>query len=445
MELDKLATDSAKNSNLPSASSSQLQQEKLTQTLSQHERFLLQMLKTLWPKFIQYNNETDDRQKEKIQHFMEDIFRQAYYNGESLLHIALKSDSNGFMQKIWEIIHKFRMYDVLRLQNDNGENCIHVAAALGKADEIRNFIHHGVEVNAVDQKGDTPLHIAITENQLSSVDALLDSQSIDIGILNDNGYSPLHLAVKGNNLNVVEQLKTKASFSTNSNKSGDIFKCVESKHGNNALHIAVESSAKQIIKYILENRLVDVNATNLSNHSALVLARAMKDSEMIQMLMDNNAEAVTDEEDDVSPLISGESRASDDSNKSDSKKKLKVSNKMTSKSDIQVEKGKFDNAILQQLADIFNENSKWQSVADKLGYHMHISQWSKTRNPTKNLFVFSEVSETNCCYSRKNILFISFISQAVKLPKDDIIKAFKDLNETVALSRMIEWKARNNI
>lgn len=385
MELDKLATDSAKS---PDQSSHQ--HDKIAQNLSHHERFLLQMLKTLWPKYILYCNETNEMQKEKITQFMEDIFRQAYYNGESLLHLAMKSESNRFMLKIWQIIHKFQLYEVLRLQNDNGENCVHVAAAIDKSDEIINFIRHGVDVNAVDHNGDTALHIAVTENQFESVDALLDAPSIDFDILNDNGYSALHLAIKVNNIKIVDKLKMKTSLCAN--KLTGIFKCVESKHGNNALHIAVESGSKDIVKYILENRLVDVNATNLSNHTALVLARAIKDTEIIQLLMDNNAEVITDEDDDVSPLISGESRTSDDSSKIDFRNKSKQINKLSLTSEQPIEKGKFDNIILTQLCEIFNENLKWQNVAHKLKYQNHIAQWSKTRNPAKNLFVFSEVS-----------------------------------------------------
>lgn len=385
MELDKLATDSAKSPAPPTH-----QQQTLAQNLSMHDRFLLQMLKKLWPKLVQYGNEGCDAQRRKIYQFMEDIFRQAYYEGESLLHLAMKSESNRFMARIWEIIHKFQLYDVLRLLNDSGESCLHVAAALGKAEEVKSFIRHGVDVSAVDSKSDTALHVAISENQIEAVDALLDAPSIDLGVLNDNGYSALHLAIKENNLRIVEKLRAKAS--AKSSKAAGIFESVESKHGNNALHIAVEAGARDIVKFILENRCVDVNATNLSNHTALVLARAMKDTQMAQMLMDYNAENITDEDEDVSPLTSGESRASQDSGKSDGKIRPKMAGKLASSAENPTERGKLDNLVLTQLCDIFNENAKWKTVANMLNYQIHIPQWSKLRNPTKNMLMVSEVS-----------------------------------------------------
>lgn len=230
----------------------------------------------------------------------------------------MKSDESRFMEKIWQIVVKFELYELLRLTNDKDETCLHVGAALEKPNEIRNLLRHGVDINDVDRKGDTALHVAVAENRIKCVETLFHetptgasaTSQIDLSILNDNGYTSLHLAIKGNNLTLVKLIKDKAGAS-----HVKLFEKVETKHGNNALHIAVESGAGSIVKFILDNRCVDVNATNLSGHTALVLARAMKNAEIVQSLMDHNAEALSEEDEDNTSSASTDSRASLDSNK----------------------------------------------------------------------------------------------------------------------------------
>lgn len=231
--------------------------------------------------------------------------------------MAMKSDETRFMERIWQIISKFELYDLLRLTNDNGETCLHVAAALEKSNEIKNLLRYGVDINDVNRKGNTPLHVAVAENRIKCIETLFHevpsggtTLKIDLGILNDNGYTSLHLAIKNSNLTLVKMIKDKAGASY-----VKLFETVETKHGNNALHIAVETGADDIVKFILENRCVDVNATNLSGHTALVLARAIKNTNIVQILMDHNAEAISEEDEDNTSLASTDSRASVESNK----------------------------------------------------------------------------------------------------------------------------------
>lgn len=216
------------------------------------------------------------------------------------------------MDKIWNIISKFELYDLLRLTNDNDETCLHVAVGVEKPNEIRNLLRHGVDINDVDRKGNTALHVAVAENRCNCVETLFQEKmaKIDLGILNDNGYTPLHLAIKNSNLKLVKMIKDKAAAS-----HVKLFEMVETKHGNNALHIAVENGADDIVQFILDNRCVDINATNLSGHTALVLARAIKNVVIVRALMDHNAEVVSEEDEDNTSLASTDSRASVESNK----------------------------------------------------------------------------------------------------------------------------------
>lgn len=57
-------------------------------------------------------------------------------------------------------------------------------------------------------------------------------------------------------------------------------------------------------------------------------------------------------------------------------------------------RGQLDDVCLTQLCEIFNVNGKWQRVANHLGYQLHIPSWAEKRNPSKIMFVFSEVKTT---------------------------------------------------
>lgn len=307
----------------------------------------------------------------------------------SIFHVALKSENDQFIDKVFEIVAKFNMNKLLDMPDDDGKTCVHVVAELGNPKLLEKLISHGVDMNAVDRKGDAPLHIAITQENPECVELLL-SNGANAKILNYNGYSALHLAIEEKKLNFVEKFQTKLT------SPADIFRVSESKHGNNSLHIAVESASPEIVKLILDNGLVDINATNHSNHTPLVLARAMKNTRMIRMLMDHNAanteaEEDDDEEDDNTSCESSESKLSVDV------KNLKANPVLSERNRIQtmakIEKGKFDDICLKQLSEIFNVNNKWQTVAKAFGYNIHIPQWSKNRNPTKMMFVFSEVRQ----------------------------------------------------
>ncbi|RYE12136.1 MAG: ankyrin repeat domain-containing protein, partial [Sphingobacteriaceae bacterium] len=89
------------------------------------------------------------------------------------------------------------------------------------------------------------MHIAVQENHDECVNAILNSgNDIDLCILNDNGYAALHLACMNKNLRVVKMLDARALKTKQT-----IFDDIEAKHGNNALHIAIEARAVDIVDY----------------------------------------------------------------------------------------------------------------------------------------------------------------------------------------------------
>lgn len=77
----------------------------------------------------------------------------------------------------------------------------------------------------------------------------------------------------------------------------------------------------------------------------------------------------------------------------------------------------FDDKCYTELSDVFNKNDKWILIANELGYQNYVGNWQKSRNPTKVLLSFAEVSKcivkSFICVNHKTLKyfdpFISFV------------------------------------
>lgn len=291
------------------------------QSLSQEEKWISQFLDKLSPLLESSGN--DDRSK-IARKFIEYMFDKAVFNGDRIVHICAKSDDLRLMDRLWEVLHKFQIYDLLNLQNCNKETCLHLASALNRPKLLADVIKYGANVNAVDVDGNTALHVAVQEKNDECATAILTTNvnnwdkeiDVDLSVLNDNGYTPLHLASMSNNLKVVKMLDTKAAQTRK-----PIFDDVEGKHGNNALHISIESEARELAEYLIQNKCISPSKTNKSGHTALYLARVAKANDFVNLMQRHSLiddEHFMDDDDDASSKDSFESE--------EASKKTEVSN-----------------------------------------------------------------------------------------------------------------------
>lgn len=108
---------------------------------------------------------------------------------------------------------------------------------------------------------------------------------------------------------------------------------------------------------------------------------------------------------------------------------------------------KFDDICLKQLCDVFGKDDKWKIVASKMGYQAHLDSWEKSRNPTKMLFMFSEVSDflnKNYLGNTNKLSFFFNSIKALRVPKDSLINIFTELGEHRAVQIVNEWKMRSS-
>lgn len=253
------------------------------------------------------------------------IFERAIFNGDdTIVHICMKSEDHTIMDKLLDILHTFKLYELLNRRNFNKECCAHLASAMNKSNVLKCLMQFGANVNLIDSVGNTALHIAVENANDDCVLALLNTPpmellhqkkiAIDLSILNDCGFTALHLASIKNNLNIVKMLHRNVA---QAKCPPSIFDDVDGKHGMNALQLAIKSDAYDVAEYLISNKCINPLKTNKSGHTSLYLARVSNATHLLNLMRCytisadehsmENSETNDDDDDDASSKDSFES------------------------------------------------------------------------------------------------------------------------------------------
>ncbi len=214
-------------------------------------------------------------------------------DGDTMLHLAI---IHRCIEVILRIVTLTDASGWLDIENHLCQTPLHLAVLVGDHKIVRLLVARGARLDVRDRHGNTPLHLACQRGDLECVMALtkpIHYQEIgpclyhipfrvipqEMNLLNYESQTCLHLAAKNGHVTIVEYL-------TGDDVSADV-NIPEATSGRTVLHMAAERGDKLMLICLTEKRRrtrLDVNAETYSGETALQLAEANGQRDVVQLL-----------------------------------------------------------------------------------------------------------------------------------------------------------------
>jgi ankyrin repeat protein len=148
-----------------------------------------------------------------------------------------------------------------------GNTLLHSAASYNNLEIAKLLLkHYLVNVNAKNNDGDTPLHLAVIEKHSEMVRLLAKKKrGTGLEIKNEEGYTALHLAAQEAPLAVVESLLSACNRDVNVDVK-------DNGNGYTALHWAVNRNRPEIVKLLLGQGAIEIDAQDKNGSTPLHVA-----------------------------------------------------------------------------------------------------------------------------------------------------------------------------
>ncbi|XP_052211294.1 ankyrin repeat-containing protein BDA1-like [Diospyros lotus] len=149
---------------------------------------------------------------------------------------------------------------------------LHLAAANGFLDTVRELVNVSPEMcRSRDRDGANPLHLAAMKGKVEVLDELVWKCPHAALARLDGGATVLHLCVMHDQLNALALLLHRITCLQLVNAKDD--------NGNTILHLAVMYKRFEIVRHMVKESKIDVNATNSSGHTAMDILSLAKSSD----------------------------------------------------------------------------------------------------------------------------------------------------------------------
>lgn len=176
------------------------------------------------------------------------------YDGKTALMLAAGAGHVDLLQKLLAARAN------VNFANDRGGTALMYAATGGDPDSVELLLSHGASVNVKAANGWTAVTLASAKGYENIVKRLLNAGS-DVNVADIYGLTPLMRAVSGQKLEVVRILLDQKSLRINA----------KDDQGETALHYAAASGSKEISRLLL-TRGADANARDSADRTPAKVA-----------------------------------------------------------------------------------------------------------------------------------------------------------------------------
>ncbi|KAH7838954.1 hypothetical protein Vadar_033093 [Vaccinium darrowii] len=192
-----------------------------------------------------------------------DKFAAGCFDGPSPLHVAASKGQLHFVEELLRL-----QPDLTEVLDSQQRSALHLASAKGHDEIVKVLVKANPEMCLVrDRDGKNPLHVAAARGRLSVLHELVGTCPEAARVRAKGNDTILHLCVKHNQLESLRKLlELIHDWDFVNAKDND---------GNTILHLAILHKRLEITRHVLnqkrvlKKKIIDVNATNASEHTAM--------------------------------------------------------------------------------------------------------------------------------------------------------------------------------
>ncbi|XP_055298376.1 NF-kappa-B inhibitor cactus isoform X2 [Sitodiplosis mosellana] len=260
----------------------------------------------------QQQQQQQQQQKSSIEANLWKLCYRQDSDGDTQLHLAI---INEIPHIIWAIIRLAPAAWLLDQKNDDAQAPIHLAVLTRQPNVVRRLLVAGANASIRDGDGNTALHLACINGDMTTVEALLKpitaaelkeynqsahqlpqsnasrrQFSIDLEQRNFYGENCVHIAAQQNHVEILKLLI----------REGADINAREGRAGYTSLHIAVENNNMELAKFLLESsKQLNTETFNYRQVTAYQLAAELEHSDMLQILERYGCEMIPPPESDM--------------------------------------------------------------------------------------------------------------------------------------------------
>lgn len=173
--------------------------------------------------------------------------------GQTPAHYAAKMDSRPCLEQLCQLVG----YETFSAVDNKGRTCSHYAAENGHEACIR-LLSKVSDLTVADREGETPIHLAARNRQLSMVD-VLRGLGVDINIRNSlTGLTPVHYLARAGDEESLHRLVQSGSLDL-ATKSAWLRSLLQTKFGDRSKLLLKDQPRDKVLNGLLKALFADVD------------------------------------------------------------------------------------------------------------------------------------------------------------------------------------------